>query len=551
MSPTTVKRALQLTLSTLLSFTAALDPRADLGYAIYEGTSLSNGVNQFLGMRYAAPPLGQNRFRLPSPPSNETGIVQAKEHGSICYGVEKLAFSSVPLPLSEDCLFIDVYAPAQANTTDKAGLPVMLWLQGGAFVQLFNPNYNGTGLVEASQDNVVVVSFNYRVGPYGFLASEELQAENNLNLGLHDQRAAMRWVQQHIRQFGGDPNQVTLFGTSIGGGSVLLQTLAYGGDPPLEAAVSWKAGIAASVYMPPVREVPDLQFQYDQLLNATNCTNLACLRSLDSASFQAANIGRPSPGESAVPLFPYGPVIDGSLLTDTPLQMLRAGKFNHTRPLILGSSHTEGTIFVPQANTTADIASFLQLQFPDLTDRDIQKANDLYATTPSTLPGVTTPESPLYYQLAEMYGDAAFACPTLEFAAGLSEAGVPIHLFRDQILDAVEVAAGYIVPHTWEVQAVWGPEFATSYVALTGADSYDEGEANHAMVSVVQDYWMGFVRSLGDPNALKSWGAPAWLPYGNGMRLKLKTNATMMESVLAVEFQKCDFWTGVSRRTYI
>jgi acetylcholinesterase len=198
--------------------------------------------------------------------------------------VQGLAFPPAPIAASENCLFIDVYTPTNATATSQ--LPVMLWIQGGAFVQLLNPNYNGTGLVQTSGGNVVIVSFNYRVGPYGFLASKELQEENNLNVGLHDQRAAISWVQKHIEKFGGDPGRVTLFGTSIGGGSVLLQTLAYGGNPPPRDSARWSMGIAQAVNIPSIYQVQDLEFQYTELLNATNCTSLACLRLVVPANFR-------------------------------------------------------------------------------------------------------------------------------------------------------------------------------------------------------------------------------------------------------------------------
>ncbi|GAM33652.1 hypothetical protein TCE0_011r00715 [Talaromyces pinophilus] len=298
-------------LLSVSSIADALNPQVNLGYATYEGTSLSNGVKQFLPMRYAAPPLKENRFRRAVAPLEETGVVMAKvakesvwQHGPVCYGVDQILLPSPLLPsppvtMSEGCLYIDVYTPQSTETdscatSDANGLPVMIWIQGGAFVEQFNPNYNGTGIVEASGGNAIVVTFNYRVGTYGFLASGELLQGRNLNLGLHDQRAAMSWVQSHISQFGGDPDRVTLFGTSIGGGSVSLQTLAYGGNHT-EAEGSdnarWNAGIAASVYIPSFYSVQDYELQYSQLLNATNCTDLACLRSLESTKSKQRTSG--------------------------------------------------------------------------------------------------------------------------------------------------------------------------------------------------------------------------------------------------------------------
>jgi acetylcholinesterase len=190
----------------------------------------------------------------------------------------------------------------------------MIWFQGGAFVQLFNPNYNGTGLIDAANGEVIVVSFNYRTGPYGFLANEQLREEGNLNIGLHDQRAAIKWVQRHIAVFGGDPEKITLFGTSVGGGSVLLQLLAYGGDVPCEDDVPWRSGIAQSIYLPPIYTVEEMDFHYTALLNSTQCDSLSCLRSLSISELQAANIATPFPGQKDTPIFGYGPVLDNQVL---------------------------------------------------------------------------------------------------------------------------------------------------------------------------------------------------------------------------------------------
>ncbi|KAH8822044.1 Alpha/Beta hydrolase protein [Xylogone sp. PMI_703] len=520
-------------------------PRVDLGYAIYEGTELLVGVNQFLGMRYAASPIGENRFKLPKEPQVEAG------HAPVCYGVQGIALPSIPgLQESEDCLFIDVYAPKSAMRRSKGSLPVMLWLQGGGLQSNFNANYNGTGLIEASGRDVVVVTFNYRVGPFGFLASEELQREGNLNLGLHDQRAALKWVQKYIAQFGGDPDNVTLFGTSVGGGSVILQSLAYGGHPPLEDDVKWMSGIGEAVFMPVVYEVSEVQFQYDQILNATSCADLVCLRSLDSAMIQGVNVGRPYPGQSQVPFLPYGPVIDGHLLVDTPQSMIAAGQFARERPLIVGFSYWEGTLFVPEANSTIDINAYLKVQFPNMTTQDFNTMNKLYSNVPESQPGVTAHHAPYFYQLARIFGDILFSCPTLSFAESMTEAGGRLYLWRDNILDPVEVAAGYIVPHTWEIQAVWGPKYSPQYLALPGANSYDAGGINHGIVSIVQEYWTNFAKS-GNPNLPKDGSLPRWNTYGHGQRLRIETNATGMETVPQEDLDRCRFWSSISSQTQV
>jgi acetylcholinesterase len=139
----------------------------------------------------------------------------------VCLGI------SVQLPSSsqaEDCLFIDVWAPASATT--ESNLPVWVFIQGGGYTQNANANYNGSTVVANSNQNIVFVEFNYRVGPWGFLASNKVSTNGDLNAGLLDQRKALQWVQQHIGQFGGNPNQVVIHGESAGAGSIAIHLIA-------------------------------------------------------------------------------------------------------------------------------------------------------------------------------------------------------------------------------------------------------------------------------------------------------------------------------------
>jgi acetylcholinesterase len=422
----------------------------------------------------------------------------------------------------------------------------MIWFQGGAFVQLFNPNYNGTGLIEASDGEIIVVSFNYRTGPYGFLANDKLLAEGNLNIGLHDQRAAIKWVKRHISAFGGDPDKITLFGTSVGGGSVLLQLLAYGGDVPCEDEVQWRSGIAQSVYLPPVYTIEDMEFHYAELLNGTQCDSLECLRALSTEELQSANVATVFPGQEDIAIFGYGPVIDGDLLPDSPTSLLKQGRFAKDKALIMGTSRTEGTIFAPQAKNISAANHFVTTQLPNLTNASLAQLETLYNNTPSTLPGVQAKLAPFFYYAAELYGDALFTCPTINAASAIQGQGVPVHVFIDDVRDPVEVAAGFIVPHTWGVQAVWGPEYATQYVALPGADSYDAGQRNAAVVPVVQAFWTRFVASGGDPNDSRSNASVFWESFGQGRTLVLATNQTRIQAIDEGLLRKCAFWDSIA-----
>lgn len=549
-------------------------PIVHLDYATYKGDG-SGGIKKFLGMRYAQPPLGDLRFRAPREPLRESVVIEATEvrhpfpsfYSRVSHATSMAVsayrwptpFKFQPITRKTACLSTSILPAMLARAQN-----CLLWYgfkEALSFVsvqnmqhqcwrllryaELFNPDYDGTGIIRASQDNVIVVTFNYRVGPYGFLASEHVRQDGDLNVGLLDQRAALKWVSKHISAFGGDPNKVTLMGTSVGGGSVLLNMVAYGG----QQTSLFRAGIAGAVYMPPVYEVQDMEFQYQQLLNATECQSLACLRTLPTEKLQEANVARPFPGQTGAPLFPYAPVVDHKFLLDRPSKLAEEGRIVR-KPLLTGTSFTEGTIFAPQANSTTDVRLFLQQQLPNLTNASTEKLNSQYKSSVVKYPGVQVDVAPLFYRAAEEYGDAAFTCPTFEFSAFLSSQESPVYTFLDHILDPVEVAAGYIVPHTWEVAAVWGPQYAKQWAALPQANSYDDGGVNAAMVDVVQAYWTSFIRT-GNPNTYKLPSSPTWEQYRNGRQLlKLQTNSTVMQEIPKINRDRCTLWASLREETH-
>jgi acetylcholinesterase len=404
----------------------------------------------------------------------------------------------------------------------------------------FNANYNATGLIHASNDSVVVVTFNFRVGLFGFLASEDIRRDGELNAGLLDQRKAISWVQEHISAFGGDPEKVTLFGTSVG--STLLQTLAYFGEaPPLFSAV-----ITEDPYVPEVFGVPDLDFQYRQFLNATNCTSLACLRDLSSNELEAVNFSRGFPGQSEPPLFAFGPCVDGIFFPDLPSRLIARGRF-HPVPLLQGTSTNEGTLFTPNVNNTVQFDDFFTTQSPNLETRDI---NAQYSYIHLGAEGTGT-TSPYFERLAFAYGDSSFSCFGLSFAEALSKAGFPVYSYRYNVLDPTLVGLGLGSPHTFEVEAVWGPgnavNSAFSSVFKTSPDSYSNVNAN--IVPVVQAYWTRFAVTH-NPNIFKASGSPQWTTWAHGSRLKIQTNDTVMEEADSQQFENCKFWASKSAQLH-
>jgi len=388
----------------------AVPPTVNLDYGSYRGVPLQNGITQWLGLRYAAPPLGDLRFQAPQPPVRTNGTQDANAHGPICLGTAAGPPSNTS---SEDCLFMDIYAPT--NTTRFSKLPVFFFIQGGGFNTNSNANFNGTGLINASGGNIVVVNFNYRVGPYGFLASQEVLDGGSINNGLKDQRQALHFVQRYISLFGGDSGHVTMGGDSAGAQSVNLQVTAYGGrDDGL-----FHATAAESQSFSGLRTIPESQFSYDNLVIRTGCASafdtLACLRNLTATELQQQNFNTPFPGAQIPPLYMYGPVLDFDFVTDYTYRAYAQGAFVKV-PAIAGDDTNEGTIFTPMnASNISDSDTFIQAQFPSISLAQLRMWNELYPVvgTPSF------PDSGRYWrQVSNGYGEMRYICPGI-FISGV------------------------------------------------------------------------------------------------------------------------------------
>ena len=476
----------------------ATDPLVSLVYADYEGTALTNGVTQWLGIRYAQSPTGQLRFAPPQEPP-QLGQVKADQHGPLC-----LATGDDPSnnKTNEDCLFLDVYAPSNAG---PGTLPVYFFIQGGGFNSDSNANYNGSGLIEASNHGIVVVNFNYRVGPYGFMASSEVVAEPTagVNNGLADQLFALGWVQKYIEDFGGNSSHVVIGGDSAGAASVSLLLSAYGGkDLNL-----FQAAAAESVSFATVLTVGESQYQYDNFIDRANCSaaasSIACLRSRTAAELQSINTNIPFPAASAPPLYMWNPVIDGTLIQSLTYDSFANGQFQHV-PIIFGDDTNGGTIFAPSNTTTLSQSNtFMKDQFPYLTDTQLSTLDSLYPN-----PNQTCPNTGCYWrQLADVYGETRYMCPSLFISRAYTAHApeVPNYAYRYNVLDPKQAAEGEGVPHTVEVNAIWGPNNTNGGAPL----SYYANGTNAFISPLMQGYWTSFVKYF-DPNVERVAGAPMW-----------------------------------------
>ncbi|KAI2603495.1 alpha/beta-hydrolase [Hypoxylon fragiforme] len=515
-----------LVLCQLFYLAIAVSPVVDLGCTKYVGVAKYDGISQWLGMRFASPPVGNLRFRPPiDPPCNFT-TQAASQHGAACIATG----ASLSSTTSEDCLYIDVFAPSDATPESK--LPVYFFIQGGGFNALSNLGFDGSGLIRASGNNMIVVTFNYRVGVYGFMTNGPWVSPNN---GLHDQRKAMEWVKRHISKFGGDPNHVVLGGDSAGAASISLHMVAYGG----RETNLFHAAAAESVSFGPVLTVEQSQYQYDSFSSRLNCSgpgllSLSCLRSKTTAQLQAANVAIPYPGESAAPLYMWNPVIDGDLIRDHTYTAYAEGRFVKI-PLLVGADTNDGTIFTPRnTSTLVESENFIRSQFSEITEQQLQTISELYPN-----PNDTCPSAGCYWrQVSNAYGDMRYMCPVLY----ISSAAAPhrdTFTYRYNVEDPRQIADGLGVPHTIELNAIWG----AGYTNGSPPSSYAANGTNALVTPVVQAYWTSFIRTF-DPNTHRHPGAAQWETWDaeKQNRLLFSTGGvTEMEAVDQDTRTRCEY----------
>ncbi|EJU04788.1 triacylglycerol lipase [Dacryopinax primogenitus] len=533
----------------ILPLVDAVDPLVNLGYSQYRGVTRETGVTEWLGIRYAAPPLGELRWRAPTAPIQNNTFIDADTHGPIC----------LPTPgtnntgASEDCLYLEVWAPS--TTTTESKLPVYLFIQGGGFNVLSSANYNATGLIQASETNIVVVSFNYRVGLYAFLASQEIVDNGSTNVGLLDQRMVMEWVQQYICLFGGDPSHVVLGGDSAGSASILLHMMAYGGrDDGL-----FQAGIAESATFGNMLNVSQSQYQYDTVIERVGCgydkvqDTLGCLRGLNASFLQENNINIPYSNIGAganAPIYMYQPTLDGDFITDYTYKLLQQENFVKI-PIIFGDDTNGGTVFTPHNTSTyAEMDEFMLEQWNALTPSQLETMNSLYP------PADIYPDSGgLWRTIANANGEMRIMCGSMAVGSALSVYGdAGSWVYRYNVMDPIQMSQGLGVPHTIELVAIWGPENLIwgpyGVVAGTPPASYFPGGVNAAAVPMMQAYWTSFIRSY-DPNTYRLPGTPEWGQWTvwGKQRIVLQTNATVTEVVDYGQHSRCAWLEAIGLLT--
>jgi para-nitrobenzyl esterase len=433
---------------------------AETAYGKVRGAEIADGVLAWRGIPYAAPPVGESRLRPPRPPEPWPGIRDALEYGNRSLQPEPFANHAAP-PMAEDCLYLNVTAPAGA-----ADRPVLFWIHGGGFEMGQGTDEAADGAAFAASHGIVVVTFNYRLGALGFL---DLPGERPTGaFGLHDQIAALRWVGENIAAFGGDRRQVTIYGLSAGGKTV-TNLLA---SPLTRGLFIRAAESSGGDHLKNPAQARDLTGRFLRELGTTSDR----IRAVPAADILAAQLTVATPPQST---WIWRPSVDGVALTSDPLTSIAGGAAAGI-PLLLQTCLRETALYqLMNAEVTAHTERVLSGYF------GAGRAAAMLASYAANYPGLDETELRVRIMSDERY------VVRTERLADAQGAHAPVWRSR------------YDGPYTG-IEDDPDPEFAQYAPLLVGAHAADGvgifkgGEGGDGLSAVLHATWGAFVTS-GDP----------------------------------------------------
>lgn len=443
-----------------------------------------DGVAAFKGIPFAAPPIGELRWKAPQPPQAWQGVHKAAAYGPSCMqSAAMIALMGAGPAVSEDCLYLNVWTAAKSATERR---PVMIWIYGGGFAAGMTgiPGYDGQ---QFAKQGVVLVSIAYRVGPFGFLADPALTREGggtSGNYGLQDMIAGMRWVKENIAKFGGDPARVTIFGESAGGIAVSMLAASPAAAGLFQRAISEsggsfgppRQGTEAGTNVPPLKGAEVFGHSF---LTKLGASDLAGARALSADKIQS---GLPANALTGG----FWPNFDGRILPGDQYVRYSAGHFNDT-PVLIGTNSDEGALFAQPGMTPAALEMQVRAGYGDRADGILSAyphANNMEAARSGK----------------QLFRDATFAWPTWTWARLQSRHGKSkafVYYFDHRTPQTPDGAN-----HGSEIAFV----FSTLNAPGIGAVLLKPSPADWKLSEQMQHYWVNFATS-GDPNGP---GLPAW-----------------------------------------
>src|SRR5580658_9314499 len=470
----------------------------------------SGAVDEFLGIPYAAPPVGALRWQPPAPAASWSGVRDATKFAPHC---PQLASPFGLASTSEDCLYLNVFTPRGGGYH-----PVMVWIHGGALVTGESDDYAPAALV---QDGVTVVTINYRLGALGFLAHPALADAKGQSgdYGLMDQQAALRWVKRNIASFGGDPRNVTIFGESAGGLSTLSQVAS-----PQARGLFEKAIVESGSYNLTQASLASAETAGEAFATKAGCASqtAACLRSLPVSAILA---NQDAAG--------YTPNINSEVLPESLGTAFATGNFNRV-PIINGTNHDEWRLFV----------ALSELEGNPVTASNYQSMISSTLGVPAAVAAVIAAKYPLSafpspsVALGAVGTDAIFACPALTIDQSVSRF-VPTFAYEFNDENASE---NFLPPVSFPYGAAHATEIQYLMDLPTAAFPGTLSSSQQQLATTMKSYWTNFAKR-GSPS---SFGTPVW-PSFNDVTQQIQSlipPTPQTETDFAAN-HKCAFWAAV------
>jgi para-nitrobenzyl esterase len=479
-------------------------------------------AREFLGVPYAASTAGTQRWRPPRPHAPWHMTMETVKPGPTCAQTGSLGTGVLTTSTAENCLNLNVYVPRRER--GRGGLPVMVWIPGGGFTGGAGSIYDGAIL--AARGNAIVVTINYRLNAFGFLALPSLDTastdHSSGDYGLMDQQAAMRWVRGNAKAFGGDPRNVTIFGESAGGASVCMNMTSPTASGLFERA------IAESGCLFPAPTKQQAEKQGSALAASLGCGNPvtagACLRAKPAAEILKAEAG-----------MGWSPVIGAPTLPESPISAFLTGRYTHV-PLLQGSNHDEGRFFVGLDFDVLQGHPMTRTQYPQVVTAQFGATNAKKVLARYPLRRYRSPD--LAY--AAVFTDADFSCPALFADDFTQRSGVYGYEFSDP-----SPPNDFGIHFSFPLAAAHSTELQYVFQRIPLLDTVPPFTAAQLRLSnLMIRYWSHFA-ATGNPNG---GHGPRWPRFaGRAPRIQeLIPNATASApSSRFAAFHKCSFWASI------
>jgi len=487
-----------------------------------QGT-VTDGVLQFKGIPYATPPTGELRWQPPRPASPWSGILKASNYKSACPQASRYGYTEASY--DEDCLYVNVAVPLPFAAGTAKLRPVLVWIHGGAFIGGASSYYRLDGL--AKSGDLVVVSLNYRLGVFGFMAHPSFPADYNAGYGLEDQRAALRWVKRNIAAFGGDPNNVTIAGESAGAASVCMHLMA----PDETAGLFQKAVIQSAGCATPLHTVAENSAIGEKVAEYAGCsdasTALSCMRTKSVKDLLDA--GTKAAGDK---LLAFAPSVGSKTVPLHGAEALASGKFVHV-PILMGGNRDELRLYVAYAMQAGDTVT--QANYSDHIKAVYgDKANRVVEKYPAS--AYSSPAAALGTAQSDFREDVGLNnCIYLQ-TAKLAREHVKVYeyVFADRDAPPVTKNPGF---EMGAVHAAELPYFFPYYSDNSKVDAAALAAPEQELANQMMAYWTSFVRN-GAPAVP---GAPDWQSFRSDDKVML-FEPGRSGYFNATEKHQCGFW---------